>query len=203
MNYLDSPFVIPYYLVFMSSWIYLRHYQNLRFLASMLPLSSPFPAHIDDIWHHYVFVAYTNVRTTLEPIILRPLTVVFPQTASMAATASAFLVNWYNTPSEFESVGPFELNWDTQQYKCTLSQWITFGLMAALQAVNLFWLFFIVRILYRAVTSLGLEARDERSEYDTEEERDIDDIQEKPVFVDKGKSAAETRARGNGSAVKH
>src|SRR4051794_17258420 len=36
--------------------------------------------------------------------------------------------------TEFRTVGPFELNWETQQYKCWISQYITFGLLASLQA---------------------------------------------------------------------
>jgi len=39
---------------------------------------------------------------------------------------------------EFKTVGPFELNWETQQYKCWISQAISFALLAILQAVNVF-----------------------------------------------------------------
>lgn len=69
-------------------------------------------------------------------------------------------------------MGPYYLDWAGQQYKCSLSQWITFTLLASLQAVNLFWLFFILRILWRAIASFGEEARDDRSEYDTDEDED-------------------------------
>lgn len=69
---------------------------------------------------------------------------------------------------EFQTVGPYELNWITQQYKCWISQIITFGLLASLQAVNIFWFFLIIRILVRLVTT-G-EEKDERS--DDEEEED-------------------------------
>lgn len=64
----------------------------------------------------------------------------------------------------FKTVGPFELNWDTQQYKCWISQYITFALLASLQAVNLFWWFFVCRIAYRFV--VYKDADDDRSEYD-------------------------------------
>ncbi|CAG7953432.1 unnamed protein product [Penicillium olsonii] len=70
--------------------------------------------------------------------------------------------------TEFRTVGPFELNWETQQYKCWISQYITFSLLASLQAVNLFWLFLILRILTNYIfTSV---AKDERSDDEEEEE---------------------------------
>jgi len=68
----------------------------------------------------------------------------------------------------FATVGPFELNWDTQQYKCWISQYITFALLASLQAVNLFWFVAILRIAKRYVVASELE--DDRSEYDPEDE---------------------------------
>ncbi|KAI0128602.1 TLC domain-containing protein [Xylariales sp. AK1849] len=105
LNYLDNMFVGPYFFGFMCSWIYLRHYLNLRIIWSIL--------------------------------------------------------------TEFTTVGPFEINWATQQYKCRLSQVISFGLLATLQAINLFWLFFIVRIAYRFV-AVG-DADDDRSEAEESE----------------------------------
>jgi len=74
--------------------------------------------------------------------------------------------------AQFATTGSYDLNWTTQQYKCWISHLITFALLAALQAVNLFWLFLILRIGYRFVVTKEVE--DERSEYDeteTEEER--------------------------------
>jgi acyl-CoA-dependent ceramide synthase len=70
--------------------------------------------------------------------------------------------------TEFRTVGPFELNWETQQYKCWISQYITFALLASLQAVNLFWLYLIMRILKKYI--LDDVAQDERSEDEEEEE---------------------------------
>ncbi|MCJ1479380.1 hypothetical protein MMC13_008065 [Lambiella insularis] len=61
------------------------------------------------------------------------------------------LVILYATMTTFRSLGPFILNWDTQQYKCWISQYITFSLLASLQAINLLWLFYIVRIAYNIV----------------------------------------------------
>lgn len=74
----------------------------------------------------------------------------------------------YSILTTFQTVGPFELNWTTQQYKCWISQAITFALLASLQAVNLFWWFFICRIAYRFVW-VGT-ADDDRSEYEPTDE---------------------------------
>jgi acyl-CoA-dependent ceramide synthase len=68
----------------------------------------------------------------------------------------------------FRTIGPWELNWETQQYKCWISQYITFALLASLQAVNLFWWFFICRIAYRFV--VYKDADDDRSEYEPSED---------------------------------
>ncbi|KAF7588969.1 hypothetical protein BBP40_004971 [Aspergillus hancockii] len=69
--------------------------------------------------------------------------------------------------TEFRTVGPYELNWETQQYKCWISQIITFALLASLQAVNLFWLFLILRILKNYV--FNSVRKDERSDDEDEE----------------------------------
>ncbi|KAF2643874.1 sphingosine N-acyltransferase lac1, partial [Massarina eburnea CBS 473.64] len=78
----------------------------------------------------------------------------------------------YSILTEFKTVGPYELNWETQQYKCSLAQAITFSLLAALQAVNLFWWFLICRIAYRFIVNDGLA--DERSEYEDSETEEAD-----------------------------
>lgn len=72
--------------------------------------------------------------------------------------------------TEFRTVGPFELNWETQQYKCWISQYITFALLASLQAVNLFWLFLILRILANYL--FNSVKKDERSDDEDEEEEE-------------------------------
>ncbi|KAH6653833.1 TLC domain-containing protein [Truncatella angustata] len=105
LNYIDSPITGPYFALFAASWIYLRHFLNLKFLWSVL--------------------------------------------------------------TEFTYVGPFEINWETEQYKSRLSQVIIFTLLASLQALNLFWLFFIIRIAYRFIAA-G-DADDDRSEADESE----------------------------------
>ncbi|KAJ4370196.1 sphingosine N-acyltransferase lag1 [Didymella sp. IMI 355093] len=78
----------------------------------------------------------------------------------------------YSILTEFRTVGPFELNWETQQYKCWISQYITFALLASLQAVNLFWWFFICRIAYRFI--VYKDADDDRSEYEPSENEEAE-----------------------------
>ena len=73
---------------------------------------------------------------------------------------------------EFLNVGPSKLNWETQQYKCWISQPIVFGLIAALQLINLFWLFLIFRILYRYL--FGGVKKDERSDSEDEEITEVE-----------------------------
>jgi acyl-CoA-dependent ceramide synthase len=81
----------------------------------------------------------------------------------------------YSILTEFATIGPFELNWVTQQYKCWISQIISFSLLAALQAVNLFWWFYICRIAWRFAVSK--EARDERSEYEETEGEELGEVE--------------------------
>ncbi|KAK5989688.1 Sphingosine N-acyltransferase-like protein FUM17 [Cladobotryum mycophilum] len=74
----------------------------------------------------------------------------------------------YSILTEFRTVGPYELNWETQQYKCLLSNVITFSLLASLQALNLFWLYCLLRNLYKFVF-LSVK-KDDRSEEESEAE---------------------------------
>ncbi|KAF1939272.1 sphingosine N-acyltransferase lac1 [Clathrospora elynae] len=79
----------------------------------------------------------------------------------------------YSLLTTFKTVGPFELNWETQQYKCWISQYITLALLSSLQAVNLFWWFHICRIAWKFV--VYRDADDDRSEYEpTDEEGESD-----------------------------
>lgn len=72
---------------------------------------------------------------------------------------------------KFATVGPYELDWGMQQYKCWLSQIITFGLLAILQAVNIFWFVLIIRILVRFLSTSNV--KDERSEDEDETEFEL------------------------------
>ncbi|KAF4454106.1 acyl-CoA-dependent ceramide synthase [Fusarium austroafricanum] len=94
--------------------------------------------------------------------------------------------------TEFETVGPFELNWETQQYKCRIAQVITFALLSSLQALNLFWLFCIVRIAWRFISQNDLQ--DDRSE---DEDDEIEE-EEKPISSLKTNGQANGHAKANG-----
>lgn len=79
------------------------------------------------------------------------------------------------TLTEFRTVGPFELDWETQQYKCWISQYITFALLACLQAVNLFWLYLILRIAKNFVfnkTATDVRSDDEESSDEVDEKEE-------------------------------
>lgn len=104
----------------------------------------------------------------------------------------------YATLTEFRTVGPFELNWETQQYKCWISQYITFFLLASLQALNLFWLFLILRIAKNyIITNVATDERSDDEEDDTvlEEVSETSRLSEqdpnKPVILINGSAKAE------------
>lgn len=80
----------------------------------------------------------------------------------------------WSTLTEFRTIGLYELNWEGQQYKSWFSQVITFTLLASLQAVNLFWLFLILRIAKNYIIA-NLDPVDVRSDIDGEDENDDDD----------------------------
>ena len=100
----------------------------------------------------------------------------------------------YSILTTFATVGPFELNWETQQYKCWISQYITFALLASLQAVNLFWWFFICRIAYRFIW-VGT-ADDDRSEYEPTDEEKEDRKKDLADLADDAKDALNGAANG-------
>jgi acyl-CoA-dependent ceramide synthase len=100
--------------------------------------------------------------------------------------------------TEFQTVGPYELNWETQQYKCWISNIIVFGLLAALQALNLFWLFYLMRIAYRFV--VYKIAKDDRSEVEESELEEMEHKKEATVDVSAKKVEALPLLNGNGFA---
>ena len=77
----------------------------------------------------------------------------------------------YSLFTEFKTVGPYELNWESEQYKCPLSFGITSTLLIALQALNLVWLYYVLRVAYRIVLyNEQKDARSDGEESDVEEE---------------------------------
>ncbi|OLN81452.1 Sphingosine N-acyltransferase LAG1-like protein 2 [Colletotrichum chlorophyti] len=99
--------------------------------------------------------------------------------------------------TEYTTVGPFKLNWATQQYKCTLSQYITLGLLSSLQALNLFWLYYIFRIAYRFI--MYDIAEDDRSDAEATDADEKSDKKKKAPVKDESNGNA---TGVNGSAVR-
>ena len=83
------------------------------------------------------------------------------------------LIILYATLTTFRTVGPFQLDWAAEQYKCWFAQWITFGLLAILQCINLFWLFFIVKIALNVVFANVVQDVRSDDEDDEEVEGDV------------------------------
>lgn len=71
---------------------------------------------------------------------------------------------------EFQTIGPYVLDWAGGQFKCPLSHYISTVLLASLQSLNLFWLYYIFRIAYRFLFSDVLEDSRSDEEGDTEPE---------------------------------
>jgi acyl-CoA-dependent ceramide synthase len=99
----------------------------------------------------------------------------------------------YSILTDFKTIGPFELNWETQQYKCWISQYITFALLASLQAVNIFWFFLILRIAFRFIWYKT--ADDDRSEYEPSEEETEEREQELKALQAEGDATGIEAAR--------
>lgn len=100
------------------------------------------------------------------------------------------------TLTKFATVGPYTLDLATEQYKCWISQIVTFILLAALQSINLFWLFLIVRISYNIVFRSAV--KDVRSDYEDDDEDEGIERVEGPAggVGDKAEGARNRQGRG-------
>lgn len=77
----------------------------------------------------------------------------------------------YSILIEFGIAGPYELDWQTEQFR----RWVSYlglGLLAGLQVLNLFWLYYLLRSAYRFV--VYNIAKDDRSEADDTEVEELD-----------------------------
>ncbi|CAN6659437.1 ceramide synthase Lac1p [Trichomonascus vanleenenianus] len=128
-----------------------------------------------------VFLATSKVLNYLDSAITGPFFIFF-MGAWIYTRHYLNIKVLYSILTEFATVGDFELNWETQQYKCWISQYITFALLLALQLVNLYWLFLILRIAYRYV--FHNIQKDERSD---DEEDDDEDYSPESSPVDEKK----------------
>ncbi|KAK4164710.1 TLC domain-containing protein [Cladorrhinum sp. PSN259] len=73
---------------------------------------------------------------------------------------------------QFSTVGPYVMDWGAEQYKSPLANVVAFGLLAALQLLNVFWLYCLLRAAYKFVV-LGV-AKDDRSEDEDMGEEQVD-----------------------------
>lgn len=114
--------------------------------------------------------------------------------------------------TEFRTVGPFTLNWETEEYKFGISQGLAFALLGSLQAINLFWLFLILRIARNYLSqSLWADVRsDDEDEEDEDEDGGVDEARkekrkstgaDKPnVFVNGAPVVESSAARKEGES---
>jgi very-long-chain ceramide synthase len=79
--------------------------------------------------------------------------------------------------NEFKTVGPYELDWATEQYKCSISHYISTALLVSLQCLNIFWLYYILRIAYRfLLTNVAQDDRSDDEETELAEERELEKL---------------------------
>ena len=115
------------------------------------------------------FLGFSKLLNYLDAPITGPFFVIFVFVWTYLRHYINLKILW-SVLTEFRTVGEWELNWVTQQYKCWISQPIVFFLIGALQLVNLYWLYLIFRILAR-YASAG-ETVDERSDDEDEDEEE-------------------------------
>ncbi|KAK3691579.1 sphingosine N-acyltransferase lag1 [Vermiconidia calcicola] len=155
-----------FHFAYMGVAVYITHDISDFFLATSKllnyidsPITPPYLVLFMTIW------AYTRHFLNLRILYsLFPYTIQIPPIPYLTTTPTLTLPG----ANKFATIGPYELDWHMQQYKCWISQVISFVLLSALQAVNMFWFFLILRILYRFVKRIGLS--DVRSDDEDEEE---------------------------------
>ena len=107
----------------------------------------------------------------------------------------------YSILTDFRTVGPYELNWETQQYKCWIAQYISFALLASLQSINLFWLYLILRVAANVV--FKKEEKDVRSDDEDDEAEEmakkVDAKKVGPVPKKEDKESNGNATEGHGS----
>ncbi len=114
------------------------------------------------------FLAASKTLNYLESVFVPPFFTVFIFVWVYTRHYLNLKILW-SILTEFRTVGDYTLNWETQQYKCWISQVISFTLISGLQLVNAYWLFLILRIAYRLVAT-G-EQKDDRSDDESDDER--------------------------------
>lgn len=185
-----------FHFAYMGVAVYITHDISDFFIATSKllnyidsPITGPYYVFFLCVWaylRHYI-------NLTILASLLPPYTFTY-NAANVPATLMSFIPANGTAlgTGKFATVGPFELNWETQQYKCWISQIITFALLAALQAVNVVWFFLLIRILVRYL--FAGEKKDERSEDEGEEEEEMEGVSQADSVA--------VQVDGNGSVVK-
>ncbi|KAK8121261.1 TLC domain-containing protein [Apiospora kogelbergensis] len=83
--------------------------------------------------------------------------------------------------TEFKTVGPYELDWHAEQYKCWISNVIVLVLLSFLQSLNLFWLWCLLRSGFRYVVyNIKKDDRSEGEEDSATEDKATDANKQRP-----------------------
>ncbi|KAI4204561.1 MAG: hypothetical protein LQ350_001111 [Teloschistes chrysophthalmus] len=165
-----------FHFTYMGLAVYITHDISDFFLATSKTLSyldarivTPYFSFFIAVWVYLRH--YTNLRILRSIGLPFPLPLINPLNPLNPTTYTTT----NPTLSEFATLGPFELNWETQQYKCWIAQYISFALLACLQAINVFWLWYIAKVAVKVWR--GGVKKDERS--DDEEEDDEGEEEER------------------------
>lgn len=102
--------------------------------------------------------------------------------------------------TSFSTIGPYELDWNAGQYKCWIAQYITFGLLAILQSINIFWLFFILRIAWNVV--FKHEEKDVRSDDEDDEVEEGGEKEKRKIGPVPGKMNGKVNGSANEGSAK-
>lgn len=108
-----------------------------------------------------VWLALSKNLNYVDSVATAPVFVVFIFVWFYTRIYLSIVILW-SVVTEFELVGPWYLNWETEHYKCWISQYVCFGLLAAILLLNIYWSFLILRIAYRFLVKAGL--KDDRSD---------------------------------------
>lgn len=104
--------------------------------------------------------------------------------------------------TEFRTVGPFTLNWETEEYKFGVSQGLALALLGTLQAINLFWLFLILRIAKNYLSqSFWADVRSDDEDEEDEDEDEDGGVDEARKEKRKSKGADKLNVLVNGAPV--
>jgi very-long-chain ceramide synthase len=104
--------------------------------------------------------------------------------------------------NEFKTVGPYELDWAMGQFKCWISHYISTALLASLQGLNIFWLYYILRIAWRFVfLNIAEDDRSDNDEKELEEEQRLDALAQQSVDKVSGPNVLVNGAPVNGNGM--